>query len=96
MSGGAQNKPKKKPPERKCNGCGAKKAKNELIRVVRAPEGGVSLDFKGKSAGRGAYICKNASCLTKARKARRLERSLKCEIPAEVYDLLIEELSKHE
>ncbi len=66
--------------------------KRELIRVVRLPDGGISLDFKGKISGRGAYICRNTQCLKKARKSRRLERNLGCEIPEDVYDALEEEL----
>lgn len=82
----------KKIPERKCLGCGEAKPKKELIRVVRAPDGQVSLDYTGKKSGRGAYICKNINCLRKARKARRIERGLNCAIPDDVYDNLEEEL----
>ena len=54
--------PKKKRPERKCLGCGESKPKNELARVVRAPDGSVSLDLTGRKSGRGAYVCKNPEC----------------------------------
>ena len=64
-----------------------------LIRVLRTPEGEIVLDTTGKKSGRGAYICKSASCLKKARKAKRLESSLDCKIPDEVYDRLEEELT---
>ncbi len=76
----------KKMPMRQCMGCREMKAKRELIRVVRAPDGSISLDFKGKSPGRGAYLCKNTECLKKARKSKALERSLDTSIPAELYD----------
>ena len=56
----------KKIPQRQCMGCRERKAKRELIRVVRSPEGEVSLDFGGKKNGRGAYICPNPECLKKA------------------------------
>ncbi len=82
----------KKIPQRKCLGCGESIPKKELIRVVRAPSGDVSLDFVGKKPGRGAYICKSAECFRLARKARRLERALECRIPDEVYDQLEKEL----
>lgn len=82
----------KKKPERRCAGCSEHREKNELIRVVRSPEGEVSLDFTGKASGRGVYICRDAACLKKARKARRFETSLKVEIPAEVYERLEREL----
>ena len=89
-----QDKPKKKIPERKCVGCNESKPKTELIRVVRSPEGEISLDFTGKKSGRGAYICKNVNCLRKARKARRIERALECEIPNDVYDAVEEEMER--
>lgn len=75
----------KKVPLRKCNGCGAQKPKRELVRVVRSPEGAVSLDRTGKKPGRGAYVCPNVDCLAKAKKAKRLERVLECTIPENVY-----------
>ena len=78
----------KKIPQRQCMGCRERKAKRELIRVVREPDGNVSLDFSGKLNGRGAYICPVPECLKKARKARSLERSLEVEIPETVYDRL--------
>lgn len=75
----------RKIPQRTCNGCGAQRAKNELVRVVRSPEGNVSLDLGGKQPGRGAYICRDLACLQKARKTKRLSRVLECEIPEAVY-----------
>ena len=78
---------------RRCTGCGEHFPKKELIRVVRTPEGEIVLDGVGKMSGRGAYICKNVGCLKKARKARRLESSLECSIPEEVYNKLEEELA---
>ena len=83
----------KKVPTRRCIGCGEHFPKSELIRVLRTPEGEIVIDLKGKMSGRGAYICKNVSCLKKARKARRIEASLECSIPEEVYIRMEEELS---
>lgn len=83
----------RKQPIRRCTGCGEHFPKKELIRVLRTPEGEIVLDDTGKKSGRGAYICKNASCLKKARRARRLESSLDVSIPNEVYDRLEEELT---
>lgn len=85
-------KARKRIPERQCLGCNAHKPKPELIRVVRSPEGGISLDFTGKKSGRGAYICRDAACLRKARKSRRIENALSTAIPDEVYDALEAEL----
>ncbi len=83
----------KKIPERRCTGCAGHFPKNTLIRVLRTPDGEIVLDTTGKRSGRGAYICKNAECLKKARKAKRLESSLECVIPDEVYEKMEEELS---
>lgn len=82
----------KKIPMRKCNGCGAVKPKKELVRVVRSPEGEVSLDLGGKKPGRGAYICHSTDCLQKAKKAKRFERAFECSIPETVYTEMESEL----
>ena len=82
----------KKIPMRRCVGCMEQRPKRELIRVVRNPEGEISLDTTGKKSGRGAYLCPDPACLAKARKARRLERALECEIPDEVYERIEKEL----
>lgn len=86
----------RKTPVRRCTGCGEHFPKNTLIRVVRTPAGEVLLDLTGKSSGRGAYICKSAACLKKARKSRRIETSLECSISEEVYDRMEEEISRAE
>jgi len=67
------------------------KDKRELIRVVRSPEGEIFIDPTGKKNGRGAYLCRNSDCIAKARKAKSLSRELKTEIPAEVFDQLLEQ-----
>ena len=78
----------KKIPMRQCVGCREMREKKELIRVVKSPEGEISLDFKGKKPGRGAYLCPDENCLKRARKARALERAFETAIPTEVYDAL--------
>ncbi len=78
---------------RKCTGCNEMKPKKELVRVVRSPQGEVSLDLTGKKPGRGAYVCRDAACFAKARKARRFERAFSCDIPDEVYESMEEELN---
>lgn len=75
-------------PMRMCTGCREMKPKRELIRVVRSPEGAVSLDFRGKANGRGAYVCPDPACLKKAVRARALERALETPIPEDVFALL--------
>ena len=87
---------KRKIPERQCLGCNEHKPKIELLRVVRTPDGEVVLDFTGKKSGRGAYICRNVSCLKKARKSKRIDRSLDVSIPEEVYDRMESELEENE
>ena len=94
----------KKIPLRMCIGCREMKPKKELVRVVKTKikpetEDGevayeVSLDLVGKKNGRGAYLCKNATCLKKARKSKRIDLALECKIPDEVYDRLEEDLSR--
>ena len=82
----------RKIPERQCIGCSAHRPKSELIRIVRDPNGEISLDATGKKPGRGAYICKASACLAKAKKSRRLEKNLSVRIPDEVYERLEREL----
>ena len=82
----------KKIPQRQCMGCRERRAKRELIRVVRTPEGAVNLDFGGKMNGRGAYLCPNPECLKKAIRSKALDRSLEVEIPEEVYGRLQKEM----
>lgn len=84
----------KKIPLRMCTGCMEMKPKKELIRVVKSPEGEVSVDLTGKKSGRGAYICKHKECLEKAFKAKRLSRNLEVAINEEVYNKLKEEINE--
>ncbi len=86
----------KKIPLRMCLGCGEMKPKKELIRVVKSPEGEISLDLTGKKSGRGAYICRSCECFDKARKARRFEKSFSCRIDDEVYNSMEGELKENE
>lgn len=82
----------RKIPQRQCLGCREMKNKKDLIRVVRSPEGEISLDFKGKKPGRGAYVCPRPECLQKARKSRALERAFSTAVPLEVYEQLEEQM----
>ena len=83
----------KKIPLRMCVGCRESKPKRELIRVVRAPDGAVSMDPVGKKPGRGAYVCRREACLTKAIKQRQLERQLQVNLTPEVAEALRRELA---
>jgi len=84
----------KKTPMRMCVGCRESKDKRQLIRVVRGPEGDVSLDPTGKKAGRGAYVCRNTDCLTRAIRRRQLERQLEVSLTPEVQEALQKELAR--
>ena len=82
----------RKVPLRKCIGCGDMKNKNELVRIVHGQDGGFSVDMTGKKAGRGAYVCANAACLSRAVKGKGLERSFKSPVPKDIYESLKREL----
>lgn len=86
----------KKIPMRQCVGCREMKEKKSLIRVVKSPEGQVSLDFRGKLPGRGAYVCPDSECLKRARKSRALERAFSAPLPPEVWEGLEEQLKEVE
>lgn len=83
----------KKIPQRKCVGCNEMKDKKDLFRIVRSPEGEISLDLTGKKNGRGAYVCPNPECITKAVKEKRLERALEKTVSQDVYQQLLEDLA---
>ena len=83
-------------PQRQCVGCREMKDKNTLLRVVKSPEGEISLDFRGKKPGRGAYVCHDPACLKRARKTRALERALQTAIPPDVYDAMEAELENQD
>lgn len=83
----------RKIPVRKCSGCAEHFPKSELIRVLRTPDEEIILDVTGKKSGRGAYICKKVECLKKAIKSKRIETSLECKIPEEIYKKLEEEIA---
>ena len=84
----------KKTPMRQCVGCREMKPKAELVRVVRSPQGEISLDLRGKAPGRGAYVCRSSQCLRRAIKSKALERGFSASIPQEVYDRLLTEMGE--
>ena len=86
----------KKTPMRQCTGCREMKPKRDLIRVVRAPDGGIHMDLRGKASGRGAYVCRDPECLKRAVRSRALERGLSAAIPQEVMELLLAEMEAGE
>ena len=79
----------KKKPTRKCLATNEVFNKEDLFRVVRSPNGGISLDMTGKANGRGAYISKSIEAIEKARKSKCLDKALETEVPNEIYDRMI-------
>lgn len=84
---------RRKKPERTCVGCRTVRPKNEMVRVVRQPDGTVELDKGGKMPGRGAYVCPDASCLEQAVKRKALDRALRVPVDEDVLNRLRERLS---
>lgn len=82
----------RKVPMRKCIGCQEMKNKKEMMRILKTTEDEILLDTTGKKNGRGAYICFSRECFEKAIKSKALERSLKMNIPQEVYESLKKEI----
>ena len=80
---------------RRCVNCRESKHKKELLRVVRTPEGNFVIDSTGKANGRGAYICKNETCAAETKKRRKLDKSFKTALPAEIYDKIIEAVAEN-
>ncbi len=82
----------RKTPMRMCVGCREMQPKKSLIRVVRSPEGEISMDVTGRKPGRGAYVCRNAQCLQKALKQKQLERAFSCTLGEETHKALMDAL----
>lgn len=83
----------RKTPMRMCVGCREMQPKKTLIRVVRSPEGEISMDPTGRKPGRGAYVCRNKQCLQKALKQKQLERAFSCTLGEETHQALMDALS---
>ena len=82
----------KKVPMRMCVGCREMKPKKELLRVVKSPEGDVSIDTTGRKPGRGAYVCFSADCMKRAIKQKQLERAFECALGEETHAALLSQL----
>ena len=85
---------KKKTPMRMCIGCREMKPKKELIRVVKSPEGDISLDPTGKKNGRGAYVCRDINCIKKIAKQKALSHAFGIPVESKVYNDLEKEFSE--
>lgn len=84
----------KKIPMRSCVVTKEKLPKNELLRIVKTPEGNILADITGKLNGRGAYIKKDITVLEKAKKSKMLERALDTVIDDNVYDEISKIINK--
>ena len=72
-------------PTRMCSSCMTRRPKNELLRVVRGLDGVILVDRTHKAPGRGAYVCCDTACISAAEKKNRFARTLKTQIPPEIY-----------
>ncbi|MFC7372210.1 RNase P modulator RnpM [Fictibacillus iocasae] len=79
----------RKIPMRKCVACQEMKQKKELVRIVRSPEGELSIDLTGKKSGRGAYLCHTEECIELAKKKNTLKNHLKSQVSTEIYEELL-------
>ena len=77
-------------PERRCVACGQRAPKRQLIRIVRTPQGTVSVDATGKSAGRGAYLCSSPACWENGIRKGSLERNLQVVIAQKDREALLD------
>ena len=86
----------KKEPERMCVACRQLKSKRQLLRIVKSPQGEITIDDTGKKPGRGAYICCQNECLIKSRKSKSLDKILKVKIPDEIWQALTDKIAASE
>ena len=83
----------KREKNRQCIGCREIHPKQDMIRIIRTPEGNVEIDETGKKNGRGAYLCRNkTACLLAAQKKKALERSLKMPVSEDIFERLMESI----
>lgn len=87
--------PDRKIPMRQCLGCREMKPKAELVRIVRSPEGAVTLDLKGRAPGRGAYLCRSSECIKRALKSKALERVFSMKIEENLEEALRQEMEAY-
>jgi len=77
-------------PIRTCAGCGAKRAKWELLRMARLPDGRVKFDPDQRLGGRGVYLCPDEGCVRRALRRGRLSKALGVRVPDELVRILEE------
>lgn len=72
-----------------CLGCGIRKPKKELIRIVKNEAGTVTVDGVQKMNTRGAYVCGERSCMERVLKRKSLEKTLGVHIGEEQAQVLL-------
>ena len=72
----------RRPPTRSCIVCRTAREKRDLLRIVRSPEGHILYDAGGRANGRGAYLCRDETCISTAFGRGVLARSLETPVPA--------------
>ena len=81
----------RKIPLRQCIACRELKEKKAMLRVVKNSAGEIFLDFSGKAAGRGAYVCDQPDCITKLKAKRMIDKAFSCKVDDKVYTSIEEE-----
>ena len=81
---------------RRCVVCRQVRHKSELIRIVKTSSGEILLDESGKAFGRGAYVCKSATCAATLKKRHNLDKVFKTKLPNELYDKIISAVDSKE
>ncbi|MDD5126765.1 MAG: YlxR family protein [Dehalococcoidales bacterium] len=84
----------KRAPQRTCLACRKVKAKRELLRLVRTPDGAIEIDPTGKKAGRGAYFCRLPECWEAGLKGNRLENALKSKLSNQEREQLLSQVKE--
>lgn len=87
---GRRPRRRKHVPQRRCVACRTGRPKRQLVRIVRTPDGVVTVDETGKRSGRGAYLCAQRHCWEAALTGRQLARALKVTLTAETEVQLVE------
>ena len=70
---------------RRCVACRALLDRQQLWRVIRLAEGGLGLD---QGMGRSAYLCSSLTCLEEAKRRKRLQRALRCQVADSIFEAL--------
>ncbi|HZK73443.1 MAG TPA: YlxR family protein [Clostridia bacterium] len=76
-------------PVRTCVGCRGEASKRGMMRIVRQPDGGATVDRTGRAPGRGAYLHSDLACIESARKRKAVERALKTSVTSDIWDELL-------